>query len=179
MELLQKETAWFLSEEGVRQYEALTALEERVLFLYSYLRTVSSEDMDREHTLMKMAFLLADGVSRSGAPYAAYPDLIRPEKNPFVAYVKNAKYVPECDKLFVIMMAILQDKVNPNNLSLWIYDRGVLDQEKFPRWLADQGMHYLPTSVIDMVDPAAYEVDPSLEEIRTVLIWLFAKGGNA
>lgn len=179
MELLQKDTAWFLSEEAVRQYESLSSLEERVLFLYSYLRTIAHEDIEREHTLMKMAFLLADGVGRSAAPYAVYPDLIRPEKNPFVAYVKNAKFVPAAPKMVAVMMAILHEKVSPNNLSTWIYDRGILDQEKFGQWLKEQGMEYLPATVITLVDPAVYEVPSGLEEIRTLILWLFSEGGNA
>lgn len=179
MEVLQKETAWFLSDEALKQYAALSSLDERVVFLYAYLRTIAHENLEKGQTLMKIAFLLADGVSKADVLYAAYPALIRPEQNPFVAYVKNAKYVPEAPRMIAVMMAILQEKVDPRNGSAWIYDRDILSKDKFGLWLKDQGMEYLPSTSISLIQPAAYAVDSVWEETRALILWLFAKGGNA
>ena len=178
MVLLQKETAWFLSDEGVKQYASLSSLDEQVVFLYAYLRTVAHEDLDQQQTLMKLAFLLADGVARADVPYAAYPVLIDPNKDPFVAFVKNARFVPDAPNMVPVMMAILQNKVNPQNRSAWIYDRHVLESNTFGRWLKEQGMPYLPDTAITLVNPAVYDVDPGLEDARALILWLFSKGGN-
>ena len=84
MELLKRDSAWFLSPAGSKVFSDLTSLEDRSVFLYSYLRTVAKPEFEQDRILFKIAFFLADGVMGSSLPYQSYPDVIHPGKNPFV-----------------------------------------------------------------------------------------------
>lgn len=180
MEWLKKETAWFLSAEGKQAYEALPSLEERTLFIYGYLHSVAHKSFEADNVLMRIAFLLADGVAaRSGAPYKGYPDLLAADKNPIIAYLKNAKQYPGLKPLYVVLLAVIQGRVDPADTSSWIYDTITLQQEDLGRWLFDQGLGYIPDSADCFVDADMYDIDASLTFVQTLLMWLFLKGGQA
>ena len=172
-------TEWYLSAEGIRQYEGLSSLEERTLFLYRYLRTVANDSFEKDNALMKVAFLLADGVAaRSYAPYKAYPALIAAESNPLIAYLKNAGKYPGREALYVVLMAVLQGKADPADTALWIYDDAVLSRSDLADWLKEQGLGYLPDKYNALVDKRVYAIDDTLSFTQTLLMWLFLKGGQ-
>lgn len=180
MEWLKKETAWFLSAEGKQSYEALASLEERTLFIYGYLRSMAHKSFDTDNALMRIAFLLADGVAaRSNAPYKAYPDLLSADKNPIITYLKNAKQYPGLKPLYVILLVLLHGQEDPNNASSWIYDALTLRREDLGDWLWEQGLGYLPDESGCLVDARMYDIDESLSFVQTLLMWLFLKGGQA
>lgn len=179
MDTIIHPTGWYLSAEGVKQYEGLSSLEERTLFLYRYLRTIANNSFEKDNALMRVAFLLADGVAGSYAPYKAYPDLIAPEKNPLVAYLKNAKQYPGLKPLYVVLLAVLQGKADPANSGLWIYDNAILSKSNLGDWLLEQGMGYLPDKYNSLVDKDVYAIDDRLDRVQTVLMWLFLEGGQA
>lgn len=179
MDTIIHPTGWYLSDEGVKQYEGLSSLEERTLFLYRYLRTIANDSFEQDNALMRVAFLLADGVAGSYAPYKAYPDLLLPEKNPLVMYLKNAKKYPGLKPLYVVLMAVLQGKADPTNSSLWIYDNAILGRSDLAEWLKEQGMGYLPDKFNALVEKEVYAIDQKLSRVQTLLLWLFLKGGQA
>ena len=108
MKLVTKEASWFLSGEGTRAYAALSSLEERAIFVYSYLRQIVNEDFEKDSVLFKTSFLIADALSGSVLPYAQYPDVINPSKNPFVAFLKNSKKYKNPTGVLYAFLAILQ-----------------------------------------------------------------------
>ena len=65
MELLKKDTAWFLSEEGSKSFAALSSVGDRAIFIYSYLKTIANESFEKDKMLFKMAFFIADAVFSS------------------------------------------------------------------------------------------------------------------
>ena len=180
MEWLKKDTAWFLSAEGEKAYRALPSLEERTLFIYAYLRTVAHKSYETDNALMRIAFLLADGVAeRSDAPYKNYPDLLSAEKNPILTYLSKAKQYPGLKPLFVVLLVVLHGEVDPADTSAWIYDAITLQKTDFATWLADQGTTYLPENGQSLVNADLYDIDEDLSFVQTLLMWLFLKGGQA
>lgn len=179
MDTIMHPTGWYLSAEGVKAYESLSSLEERTLFLYRYLRTVANDSFEKDNALMRIAFLLAEGVAnRAGVAYKAYPALITAEANPLVAYLKNAKKYPGRKALYVVLMAVLQGKADPANTGLWIYNDAVLGKSDLADWLKEQGLGYLPDKYNALVDKSVYAIDDALSYTQSVLMWLFLEGGQ-
>ncbi len=158
----------------------MPSLEERTLFIYGYLRSVAHKSFEADNALMRVAFLLADGVAaHSDAPYKAYPDLLSAEKNPLITYLTNCKQYPGLKPLFVVLLVVLQGEVDAADTSAWIYDTITLQKPDFATWLADQGTTYLPENAQSLVDAFLYDIDDDLSFVQTLLMWLFLKGGQA
>ncbi len=173
MDLIKKDSQWFFSPEGVESYQKLTTLEERSIFIYSYLRTIAVEALEKDNLLFKIAFLLADGVHASDLPYAKYPDLIDPKKNPYVAYLKNAKRPHSNEKTFCILMSILHEIANPMNTTEWIYDIKLFTENAYLNKLDELKHQFIEHDESYVVDPEVFSIDPSLSFIQKELVWLF------
>lgn len=174
MELLHYAPSWYLSEAGCTAFSSLRTLEDRSVFLYSYLKTVAKPDFDKEQTLFKIAFFLADGVGCSALPYRGYPALIDPSKNPFVAYVCAAEHCPGSETLFYIFLGILHQIADPRKRNDWVYDKQLEDEEYLREKLALLGKNLYPDPTI-MADTEAYAIDPTLQALQLKLIWLFGQ----
>lgn len=122
MKLIAKAASWFLSGEGTGAYAALSSLEERSVFVYSYLRQIVDESFEEDDILFKTAFLIADALCGSALPYGQYPDVINPAKNPFVAFLKNSKKYKNPTGVFFAYLAILQGVVDPMDKTSWVYE---------------------------------------------------------
>lgn len=131
MELLKNNPEWFFSSEGEKSFSQLNTLEDRAVFIYSYLKTVASRKLDENSFLFKVAFLFADAIYSSDVAYAKYPDIIDAQKNPFVKFLKTADYTLNDFVAYCILLAILHEKVDPYNDSEWIYDSNMLKQSRF------------------------------------------------
>lgn len=176
MELIKQNTAWFFSEDGCRQFASLKTLDERSIFLYSYLRTIVRKSVfEKKNVLFKTAFFLADAVMESALPYNTYPALIDPQKNPFVAYLSKAWYIPNMDDVYYIYLAILHKIANPANGDDWIYDR-MLDNfgstEYIKKKLKELGKCFL-TDATEVISPEAFAIEEPLQLLQLKLIWLF------
>ena len=178
MELVKQSAAWFSTEAACKQYAELKTLEDRSVFLYSYLRSLSSETMDQSGFVFKMAFFLADAVANSKLPYAAYPDIVDGTKNPFVALMMTLKKPYDNDAMYCVMMAILCGVANPMNQNDWIYDKSLFaDKKAYRQKLESLDRGFLPSSDAWLADPAAFAVDEGLEFARAELIWMFRQAG--
>ena len=179
MELLKKDTAWFLTDEGGKQFAALDSLEERAIFIYSYLKTIAHESFEKDKTLFKMAFFIADAVYSSDVTYSKYPEILKADSNPFVAFLKNAEIFSGNEKTYVILTAVLNNKANAFDKSDWIYDEEILDCEleadEFESELAERGIEFLPGSGTTMPDPELYNIDSKLRLMQLQLVWIFLK----
>lgn len=177
MELLKQSAAWFSGEAACKQYAELKTLEDRSVFLYSYLKQIASETMDQKGYVFKVAFFLADAVASSTLPYAAYPALIDAEKNPFVALLKTLKKPYTNEAMYCVMMAILYgaaDALNPNE---WIYDASEFEETRYRNTLKGRGREFVSTSGELLPNPEAFAIDEGLAFARTELIWMFRMAG--
>lgn len=174
MELLKRDSAWFLSPAGSKVFSDLTSLEDRSVFLYSYLRTVAKPEFEQDRILFKIAFFLADGVMGSSLPYQSYPDVIHPGKNPFVSYVARTEHFPGQSPLFYIFLSILHGIADPMNSNDWVYDAASEDTEHLRTKLESLGKDFCPDPSL-LADPDAYAIDPSLEAVQMKLIWLLGQ----
>ena len=162
MELLHYDSQWFFSDAGKTQFSGLQTLEDRCAFIYSYLRTVASPELDKARLLIRVAFFLADGVWGSSLPYAAYPDVIDPGKNPFVAYLTKATVCPDLQGLYCVFLAILHETADPKKKDEWIYSAKV--PEELVRAYCG--------SETALADPGVFEIEEALQLVQLKLIWL-------
>lgn len=172
MELLNKETQWFFSEEGIRSFQALRSLEDRSVFLYSYLKTVANERLEKDNLIFKTAFFIADALYGSSVAYAEYPDVIDKTKNPFVAYLANLKEPCPLEVVYCAFIAILHGLVDAFNPSEWIYDRKYSKKDNMLEKLGETDHAFLPDGPA-IVNPSIYEIDAGLEPIQLKIVWMF------
>lgn len=175
MELIKKEKNWFLSEEGGNFFAALSSLEERTIFIYSFLKSTVNENFDKKNTLFKIAFFFADAVYNSDKPYSKYPQILNPEINPFLQYIEKADNFYGNEKTYIIFTAILQEKVNSANNDEWIYNNSLLKSDDFSDKLSEMGIEYLPEHSIYMVDPQLYKIEENDKFLQLSIVWTFLK----
>ncbi len=173
MELIKKNADWFLSAEGQKVFEGCKGIEDRAVFIYSYLKTVSCESLHKEEFLFRVAFLLADAVYSSKAPYASFPALLDGAKNPFVAYVKNAKKIYDTQATYCIFLSILHEFVDPFNPSEWIYDQTLFKNGGYIEKMKEKDQCFIEERISEVADDALYDIDQELRFIQIELAWLF------
>ena len=151
MELIKRETPWFLSSAGCNAFASTKTLEDRSVFLYSYLKQIAPEKFDEDQTLFRTAFFLADAVMDSPLPYSTYPALIDPQKNPFVAYLANVNQYPGAQTVYYVFLSILHGLAMPIRQNDWVYEKRIcrknlqtLENVFVPaRWAWPMPMHLL------------------------------------
>lgn len=162
MELIKYEANWFLSDAGCNAFASLTTLDERSVFLYSYLKQIAPTDFEENQLLFRVAFFFADAIMGSTLPYSAYPALLDPKKNPFVEYLTKATVCPGIQGLYCIFLAILHGTADCKKKDEWIYADRI--PEAYSRDFCG--------SETALADPAAFEIDESLQLVQLKLIWL-------
>ena len=172
MELLKKETQWFFSEEGIRSYQALQSLEDRSVFVYSYLKTVANEQLEKDNLIFRTAFFIADALFGSSVAYANYPGVIDKTKNPFVAYLTNLKEPCPLEVVYCTFIAILQGLVDAFDPSEWIYSKKYQSKDEMMEKLGEMDRRLIPDGPA-IVDPSVYRIDAALEPIQLKIIWMF------
>lgn len=145
------------------------------MFFYSYLKAAVKDRFDKENTLFKIAFFFADALYSSEKPYGRYPQILDPNRNPFLQYLENTDNYYGNETTYTIFTAILQEKVNTADLSEWIYDANFLTSENLWDELLEKEIEYLPSSDLYMVDPASYEIKDSDVFLQLELVWMFLK----
>lgn len=145
------------------------------MFFYSYLKASVKDHFDKENTLFKIAFFFADALYSSKKPYGRYPQILDPNRNPFLQYLENTDNYYGNETTYTIFTAILQEKVNTADLSEWIYDANFLTSENLWDELLEKEIEYLPSSDLYMVDPASYEIKDADVFLQLELVWMFLK----
>ena len=144
MELIKTTSDWFFSRDAAAQFAQLGTLEDRAVFVYSYLKTVAQGDWDRDDRLFGMAFLMADAVYSSPLPYAKYPDLIDPAKNPFVSFVAKANGGAYSSENFLaVLLMLLHGKMEAFDASSWIYIQNQSEEDALEEKLQEVECPYL------------------------------------
>lgn len=177
MELVKKEREWFLSPEGEKVYMELGELSEKIIFVYSYLKTITSKNMDVQNCLFKIAFFLVDGLGSSNVSYKNYPDLLAADKNPFIAFLQNSRKCYSNKKMYIILTLILQDYVDAMNTTEWIYNDDFFVSDKYKEKLEEKNLHLLPNNDTEFVDIDNYKNTNNIGEAQLQLVWLFGNVG--
>ncbi|MBP3600274.1 MAG: hypothetical protein J6J30_04250 [Clostridia bacterium] len=175
MELIKKEKDWFLSDEGGNFFASLSSLEERTLYIYSYLKLVAKECFDKKNTLFKIAFFFADAVYNSNKSYSKYPNILNLQLNPFLKYLEQADEFYGNEITYIIFTAILQEKVDVQNSNEWIYNSGFLNSEDLFDKLSEKGIEYLPSHSMHMINPEEYKIKEVDNFLQLEIVWMFLK----
>lgn len=171
MELLKYDAAWFLSKAGCNMFDSLKSLEDRSVFIYSYLKKIANAEFDQDSILFKAAFFLADAVLGSSLTYSSYPDIIDPAKNPFVAYLAHAEHCPGAEAMYSIFLSILHGVADPAKRNEWIYDENMENPEYVEEKLTELGKCFCSGDVT-MASTDAFAIADSLQLVQLKLIWL-------
>lgn len=173
MELINNNSQWFLSTQGQTVFENCKNIEDRSVFVYSYLKTISAESLEKDSFLFRIAFLISDAIYNSNTQYSSFPEILNSDKNPFVAYVKNAKKVYSIEANYCILLSILHGIADPFNASDWIYDQSLFEKEGYVEKIKEFGKCFIENKNTVIVDVDDYAIDESLRFIQIELAWLF------
>jgi len=82
---------WYFSPEGKNAYESLSTPCEKTKFFLNYLRSIEQKTNASSSVdlLYKIAFVMSSSMVDSQLAFGGYPNILNPEKNPFVYYVKH------------------------------------------------------------------------------------------
>ena len=172
MDLIKRETSWFLSDEGKTAFEKCKNLEDRSIFIYSYLSSFASKALNKNSLLFRIAFLLADEIYTSNLPYASYPALLSPTENPYVAYAKNAKKVYGGIKDYCIFLSILHNICDPFNTNDWIYDQKLFEKNGYYDQLEELDSQFFENGD-NVISGEAYNLESALRPVQVEIAWLF------
>lgn len=176
MNFIFKHENWFLSDDGKDTFNKVANLEERIAFLYSYLRAIC-EDSKKEYDdiiLFKLAFLLADGVLGANLSYSRLPDFLDSKTNPFIAFVKNSETLTAKDNIYISLLSITHEIANPFVKSDWIFNESMMREDKLKEQLENLEHDFIGESNF-LPNPECFNIDKAKEFIQLQIIWLFAQ----
>lgn len=102
---IRKNEAWYFSNEGRRAYENAKTVAQKTAYFYDYL-TVVARAPKNANALHKIAYVMAKAMANTPLELGSYPELLKAEKNPLVAYVKKTPMPcdPKYDRLYAIQI---------------------------------------------------------------------------
>ncbi len=173
MEYLNRDVAWYTGAEGVNTYKKLQSLEDRTVFLYAYLQKMVHTSFDKDNTCFKAALFFADAVAESRLPYSSYPELVDPQKNPFLAYMVNLGKNPGNRVLYYGFMSVLHEIADPMKQNSWIYDMNLMTSDDLQDKLVELEHNFYDEEGPHMPNPLAFDIDEALSDLQLKLIWFF------
>jgi len=177
MDVINQPSGWFRSEAGASAFAACTSLEDRIIFLYSYLKTVAAPKVDAQHFLFKAALFFADAVNNSGAAYAAYDKLVDPAANPFLTYITKIQKHPGNRNIFCAFLGIIHGNADPASEKSWIYNPDDLPLGDY-LLMVEETTGFLPVTNA-FVDPEKFQTPESMQAMQLAVIWLWGKEEDA
>ena len=175
MELLKKDKEWFRSEDGSKRFAALNSVGDRAIFIYSYLKTFANETFDKDNTLFKSAFLIADSVFSSGLEYSQYPKILDEKCNPFIAFFSNAKNNYTKEQIYCIFLSFVHGIAEPFKSNDWIYNSSLFKDDGYIHKVDETGHMFIVPNEDMFVDANAYKCDEKYNMIQLEIIWLFGE----
>lgn len=173
MDMIKQPTSWFRSDAGAKAFSACTSLEDRILFLYSYLKTVTNAAIDKNNLLYKVALFFADAVSASDEEYAAYEKLVDPAVNPFLTYLTKLQKHPGDDQIYFTFLGCVKGNADPADENSWIYNPHGLPYADY-RLMIEEETGFVPMTNA-FVDPSKFEVPEGKQFMMLTVIWLWGK----
>lgn len=173
MDMIKQPTSWFRSDAGAKAFSACTSLEERIIFLYSYLKTVIPQKVDDRNLVFKTALFFADAVSASDEEYAAYEKLVDPAVNPFLTYLTKLSKHPGNEQIYCSFLGCIKGIADPADDSCWIYNPDDLDLSDYLLMIEEETGFIPMTNAF--VDPSKFEVSKEKQAMLLAVIWLWGK----
>lgn len=177
---INQSTGWFQSAAGVVEFEKITTLEERTLFIQAFLEKATNESktyfynherMDMKKISFCFALFLADAIHRSNFPYAKYPALLDPTQNPFIAYWQGEGHYGKAgwSSFYNAFTRVLieENKKLPQNRNGKFYQALKAEAVK------QQAEEYFDQVVQLLPDTTVFDLDPTLQPIQLKNMWLF------
>ena len=175
-----KNAQWFYSKAGIAEFEKITTLDERTLFIQQFLKKETTEsgiyfyDYEKsgmERITFHFALFLADAIYKSDLPYAKYPTLLDAKQNPFIAYWQGAGNYGKADR---------QSFYDAFSQIIFEENKKHLKTENFEQVLKAKAaqMHtecYLDQVLQVMPDRIVFDLIPALQAIQLKNIWFFGK----
>lgn len=88
----QKQTsAWYMSEEGKAIYQKAITPTAKMRFFQSYLNAIKAKGTDREIVALA-AYVITCGVEGTSLPFASFPEILDPKKNPVVKVISEKDF---------------------------------------------------------------------------------------
>ena len=87
-DMQQTRATWCFTDEGRRAYETADTTAKRIMYFYEYLASISRTPKNTA-VLHKLAVIMAEAIDVEGSPYRGYPNVLKEDSNPLVAYVKG------------------------------------------------------------------------------------------
>lgn len=181
---INRNAQWFQSADGIVEFEKITTLDERTLFIQQFLKKKTKESgtyfydyekSDMERVSFHFALFLADAIYGSSFPYAKYPALLDATQNPFLAYWQDkGNYGKAGWRSFY------------NKISqILLEENKKIDQDgngKFKQQLETKAAQLQVEDRLDQVlqmfpDTTVFDLDPILQPIQLKNMWLFGNKG--
>lgn len=100
-ELEERNVDWYFSRKGEKAYNEAKTPAQKTIYFFNYLIAVSKlekeenkyslppdKECDRK-SLYYCAYVMANSMDSSSLEFAGYPNILKPEKNPLVDYIKS------------------------------------------------------------------------------------------
>ena len=112
----KKTSAWYMSEEGKAAYQEATTPTAKMRFFQSYLREISKADKKIDAL---MAYVITYYVDGTSLPFASFPDILDPKKNPLIKIIreKEFSYDKRAECGIEILNALLGG--SPSDVAAW------------------------------------------------------------
>jgi len=120
---VRKSSGWFFSEEAKNEYRCYTTVSQKAEFFFEYLFSIA-KTKDNLNALYNIAFVMADSMVDSNLEFGGLSNVMNPDLNPLVAYVKESiivKGTKDCDYGNVYaseLLCALHKEKKPNNYIL-------------------------------------------------------------
>ncbi len=175
MEYWENIASWYTTDAGVKAYQALRTQEDKTLFFYAFLQKKLHKSFENDNICFKFALFLADAVANSSLPYSTYPEIIDPQKNPYLAYLVCWEKYPGKRVLYYGFMSILHGLADPMLRNSWIYDKDLMGSEALQHKLVELERNFYNEDAALIPSPLAYEIEDNLSDLQLKLRWFFDK----
>ena len=81
-------TEWYFTKEGENAYKNAKNQAQKTAYFFNYLSTLDNSRGNRD-VLYRTAYVMASSMDNSSLNFAGYPNILNPDKNPLVNYIKN------------------------------------------------------------------------------------------
>lgn len=178
---------WYQTAEAIAEFEKMSSLEDRVVFISEYLKCIINEHRQKQgpykqfndfemSCINKVSFgfaiFLADAIYGSDLPYSTYPALIDKKQNPFfeswlaLEFGKDNSIHPIFEDFTSI---IAEENARKRN------DTKTFKQELISKVGTANAQKYSAQIFSILPDTGIYDLVPSLQIIQLKNIWFFER----
>lgn len=177
METINRNIEWFTSDEGLNAINTAADVKQRVNYLHGYLKAFCKKHNKNydENILFKFSFIFSDALFESGLEFAKAPNILDPEKNPFLKYIQNSGVLDNFPLTYVGVLAIMAGIADPQDKKGWIYSYKLKDRKALTEKLDEIGKRYIKAdnSLVMPSSQCYSEIDKKYETILIEWVWLF------